>query len=31
MNRKNGAEWASLLVAAVFTRDFKELHPYLEY
>jgi thioredoxin family protein len=31
LNRKNGAEWASLPVVAYFTRDFQELHRYLEY
>ena len=31
MNRKNGGEWASLPVAVFFTRDFTELHRYLEY
>jgi hypothetical protein len=31
MNRKNGAEWASLPVAVFFTRDFGELHRYIEY
>ena len=31
MNGKNGGEWASLPVVAFYTRDFKELHRYLEY
>jgi len=31
MNRKNGAEWASLPVAVFYTKDFQELHRYLEY
>jgi len=31
MNAKNGGEWASLPVIAFYTRDFKELHRYLEY
>src|SRR5436190_6159003 len=31
MNRKNDAEWASLPVVVFFTRDFQELHRYLEY
>ncbi len=31
MNKKNGAEWASLPVAVFFTRDFQELHRYFEY
>jgi thioredoxin family protein len=31
LNRKNGAEWASLPVVVYFTRDFQELHRYLEY
>jgi hypothetical protein len=31
MNAKNGAEWASLPVVVIFTRDFKELHRYFEY
>jgi hypothetical protein len=31
MNAKDGGEWASLPVAVVYTRDFKELHRYLEY
>ncbi len=31
MNAKNGGEWASLPVAVFYTRDFRELHRYLEY
>jgi Thioredoxin len=31
MNRKNGGEWASLPVAAFYTKDFRELHRYIEY
>jgi hypothetical protein len=31
MNAKNGAEWASLPVAVFYTRDFQELHRYVEY
>jgi hypothetical protein len=31
MNDKNGAQWASLPVAVVYTRDFRELHRYIEY
>jgi hypothetical protein len=31
MNGKNGGEWASLPVAVVYTKDFTELHRYLEY
>jgi hypothetical protein len=31
LNRKNGAEWASLPVAVFYTRDFEELHRYIEY
>jgi hypothetical protein len=31
MNQKNGGEWASVPVVAVFTRDFRELHRYIEY
>src|SRR6266481_8992212 len=31
LNAKNGAEWASLLVAVFYTRDFQELHRYIEY
>jgi hypothetical protein len=31
MNSKNGGEWASLPVAVFYTRDFRELHRYIEY
>ena len=31
LNAKNGGEWASLPVAVFYTRDFTELHRYLEY
>jgi hypothetical protein len=31
MNAKEGGEWASLPVAAVYTRDFRELCRYIEY
>jgi len=31
MNRKNGGEWASLPVAVFYTKDFQELHRYIEY
>ena len=31
MNGKNGGEWASLPVVVFYTRDFRELHRYLEY
>ena len=31
MNVKNGGEWASLPVAVVYTKDFRELHRYIEY
>jgi len=31
MNEKNGAQWASLPVVVIYTRDFRELHRYLEY
>jgi hypothetical protein len=31
MNRKGGGEWASVPVAAFYTRDFRELHRYIEY
>jgi thioredoxin family protein len=31
LNTKNGGEWASLPVAVVYTKDFEELHRYLEY
>jgi hypothetical protein len=31
MNDKDGAQWASLPVAVFYTRDFRELHRYIEY
>ena len=31
MNKKNGAEWASVPVAVVYTKDFQELCRYIEY
>jgi hypothetical protein len=31
LNAKDGGEWASLPVVVVYTKDFKELHRYLEY
>jgi hypothetical protein len=31
LNAKDGAEWASLPVVVVYTRDFEELHRYVEY
>jgi len=31
MNKKNGGEWASVPVAAVYTKDFRELCRYIEY
>jgi hypothetical protein len=31
LNRKNGGEWASIPVAVFYTRDFQELHRYIEY
>jgi hypothetical protein len=31
MNRKNGGEWASVPVAVFYTKDFLELHHYIEY
>ena len=31
LNKKNGAEWASLPVAVVYTKDFRELCRYIEY
>ena len=31
MNRKGGGEWASVPVAVFYTRDFRELHRYIEY
>ena len=31
LNAKNGGEWASLPVAVFYTKDFQELHHYIEY
>ena len=31
LNTKNGGEWASVPVAVVYTKDFRELHRYIEY
>ena len=31
LNAKNGGEWASLPVAVIYTRDFRELHRYIEF
>jgi hypothetical protein len=31
MNKKDGAEWASLPVAVFYTRELRELHRYIEY
>jgi hypothetical protein len=31
LNAKNGGEWASLPVAVFYTRDFRELHRYIEF
>ena len=31
MNSKNGGEWASVPVAAIYTKDFRELCRYIEY
>jgi hypothetical protein len=31
LNKKDGAEWASLPVAVIYTRDLRELHRYFEY
>lgn len=31
LNAKNGGEWASLPVVAIYTEDFQELHRYIEY
>ena len=31
MNVKNGGEWASVPVAVFYSRDFRELHRYVEY
>jgi len=31
LNEKDGGQWASVPVAAFYTRDFQELHRYIEY
>jgi hypothetical protein len=31
MNTKNGGEWASVPVAVFYTKNFRELHRYVEY
>ena len=31
MNAKNGGEWASVPVAVFYTKDFQELHRYIEF
>jgi hypothetical protein len=31
LNRKDGGEWASVPVAVFYTKDFRELHRYIEY
>ena len=31
LNTKNGGEWASVPVVAIYTKDFRELHRYIEY
>jgi hypothetical protein len=31
MNTKNGSEWASVPVAVFYTKDFREIHRYIEY
>jgi Thioredoxin len=31
LNKKNGGEWASLIVAVFYTKDFQELHRHIEY
>ena len=31
LNAKNGAEWASVPVVVVYTKDLQELHRYIEY
>ena len=31
LNAKDGAEWASVPVVAIYTKDFRELHRYIEY
>jgi len=31
LNVKNGGEWASVPIVAIYTKDFQELHRYIEY
>ncbi len=31
LNAKNGGEWASVPIVVIYTRDFQELHRYIEY
>jgi hypothetical protein len=31
LNAKNGGEWASVPVVVVYTKDFRELHRYIEF
>jgi hypothetical protein len=31
LNKKDGGEWASLPVVVIYTKDFRELHRYIEY
>ena len=31
LNTKNGGEWASVPVVAIYTKDFRELHRYIEF
>ena len=31
LNAKDGGEWASVPVVAIYTKDFQELHRYIEY
>jgi len=31
LNAKNGGEWASVPVVVIYTKDFRELHRYIEY
>jgi hypothetical protein len=31
LNAKNGGEWASLPVVVIYTKDFRELHRYIEF
>ena len=31
LNKKDGGEWASVPVAVFYTKDFEELHRYIEY